>query len=177
MSGCFAGLARVALAAGQPEAAARLFGVVAALDAAMGYASSRELRAALTAATDATRAAVGAAAFDAAFDAGGALSLEQAVAEALAVAAPAVEVDAALTLTLTWHEPTSRAPSHSGTALTAREREVLRMVASGRSNQDIANVLYLSVSTVKVHVTHILTKLGVPSRAAAADYAHRHGLV
>ncbi len=59
MSGCIAGLARVALATGQNMAAARLFGVVGALDAAMGYAPPRELRAAITVATNATRAAVG----------------------------------------------------------------------------------------------------------------------
>jgi len=174
MSGCFAGLARVALATGQTEAAARLFGVVGALDAAMGYAHPRELHAAIAAATDATRVALGAAAFDAAWKEGGALSLEQAVAEALAVTAPEVEVDASLAPTR--REPSSLAPPQPGAALTPREREVLRMLASGRSNQDIADVLFLSVGTVKVHVTHILAKLGVKSRAAATDYAHRHGL-
>ena len=46
----------------------------------------------------------------------------------------------------------------------------------GRSNQEIADALFLSVGTVKVHVTRILAKLGVKSRAAATDYAHRHQL-
>ena len=174
MSSSFAGMARVALAAGQPVAAARLFGVLGALDAAMGYAPSRELHAAIAADTDATRAALGAAAFDAAWKEGGALSLEQAVAEALAVTVPEVEVDAALALTR--REPSSQAPPQPGTALTPRERDVLRMMAAGQSNQDIADALFLSLGTVKVHVTHILAKLGVKSRAAAADYAHRHGL-
>ena len=54
--------------------------------------------------------------------------------------------------------------------------EVLRMMASGKSNQEIADTLFLSVGTVKVHVTRILAKLGVKSRAAATDYAHRHHL-
>ena len=174
MSGCFAGLARVALATDQTEAAARLFGVISALDAAMGYAPPRDLRTVIAAATDATRAALGATAFDAARDEGGALSLEQAVAVALAVAAPEVEVDA--TLALARHEPSAQAPPQPGTALTPREREVLRMMASGRSNQNIADTLFLSVGTVKVHVTHILAKLGVTSRTAAADYAYRHSL-
>ena len=174
MSGCFAGLARVALATGQAKAAARLFGVVGALDAAMGYAPPRELHAAITAATDATRAAVGVAAFDAAWEEGGALSLEMAVAVALAVAAPAVEDGAALALTR--HGTSENAPSLAGLGLTAREREVLRMMAAGQSNQDIADALFLSLGTVKVHVTHILAKLGVKSRSAAADHAHRHGL-
>jgi DNA-binding NarL/FixJ family response regulator len=49
-------------------------------------------------------------------------------------------------------------------------------MASGKSNQDIADALFVSLSTIKVHVTHILAKLEVTSRAAAADYAHRHQL-
>jgi DNA-binding NarL/FixJ family response regulator len=53
---------------------------------------------------------------------------------------------------------------------------VLRLLASGTSNQAIADALFLSLGTVKVHVTRILAKLGVTSRSAATDYAHRHGL-
>ena len=79
-------------------------------------------------------------------------------------------------LALTGRESSSQPPPQPGTALTPREREVLRMLAAGQSNQAIADTLFVSVGTVKVHVTHILAKLGVKSRAAAADYAHRHGL-
>ena len=50
-------------------------------------------------------------------------------------------------------------------------------MASGKSNRDIAEMLFVSPGTVKVHVTHILTKLDVRSRSAATDYAHRHRLV
>jgi NarL family two-component system response regulator LiaR len=50
------------------------------------------------------------------------------------------------------------------------------MMAAGKSNQEIADELFLSLGTVKVHVTRILAKLGVKSRAAATDYAHRHQL-
>jgi DNA-binding NarL/FixJ family response regulator len=53
---------------------------------------------------------------------------------------------------------------------------VLRLMAAGRSNRDIADELFLSLGTVKVHVTHILAKLGVSSRSAATDVAHRRGL-
>ena len=174
MSGCFAGLARVALATGQANSAARLFGVVGALDAAMGYAPPRELYGAITSATAATRAAVGPAEFDAAWEAGSALALDQAVAEALAVTTQVVDAGAALALNRPG--PSENTPSSPGSGLTTREREVLRMIASGQSNQDIADALFVSVGTVKVHTTHILAKLGVRSRAAAADYAHRHGL-
>jgi len=53
---------------------------------------------------------------------------------------------------------------------------VLRMMAAGKSNQEIADALFVSLGTVKVHVTHILAKLDVKSRSAATDYAHRHDL-
>ncbi len=86
-----------------------------------------------------------------------------------------LDAEIAAALALTSPEP-SRAVPYPGIALTPRERDVLRLLASGQSNQDIADALFLSVGTVKVHVTHILAKLEVKSRAAAADYAHRHGL-
>lgn len=61
--------------------------------------------------------------------------------------------------------------------LSAREREVLALVAAGRSNRQIAEVLVISEKTVSSHISHILTKLGVPSRTAAATYAYEHGLL
>jgi DNA-binding CsgD family transcriptional regulator len=61
--------------------------------------------------------------------------------------------------------------------LTEREIEVLRLVAAGRSNPDIAHALVLSPKTVERHLSNIFTKLDVPSRTAAAAYAHEHGLL
>ena len=61
-------------------------------------------------------------------------------------------------------------------ALTEREREVLRLVAQGLSNGGIADKLALSDHTVKRHVANILTKLDLPTRAAATALAVRHGL-
>ena len=61
--------------------------------------------------------------------------------------------------------------------LSPREREVLRLLADGHSNQQIADALCISLRTVTGHVTSILTKLGLDSRTAAAAYAFRHGLV
>lgn len=61
--------------------------------------------------------------------------------------------------------------------LTERELEVLKLVAEGRSNPDIARVLVLSHKTVERHLSNIFTKLDVPSRTAAAAYAHEHGLM
>jgi DNA-binding CsgD family transcriptional regulator len=60
--------------------------------------------------------------------------------------------------------------------LTARELEVLRLVAAGRSNRDIAAELFISAKTASVHVSHIMSKLGVASRVQAAALAHRLGL-
>lgn len=60
--------------------------------------------------------------------------------------------------------------------LTARENEVLRLVASGKGNRAIAAELYLSEKTVARHLSNIFLKLGVNSRAAATGYAYEHGL-
>ena len=63
------------------------------------------------------------------------------------------------------------------TALTARELEVLKLVAQGSSNQDIARHLVLSEHTVHRHLANILRKLNLSSRAAAAAWGVRTGLV
>jgi DNA-binding NarL/FixJ family response regulator len=60
--------------------------------------------------------------------------------------------------------------------LSAREIEVLGLVASGRTNREIAAVLRLSPRTVHNHVARILAKTGVTNRAAATAFALRHGL-
>ncbi|HKE67655.1 MAG TPA: LuxR C-terminal-related transcriptional regulator [Nocardioidaceae bacterium] len=62
-------------------------------------------------------------------------------------------------------------------ALSAREIDILRLVAHGMSNAQIADRLFLSPHTVHRHVANIRTKLDVPSRAAAVGYATRHGLL
>jgi DNA-binding CsgD family transcriptional regulator len=61
--------------------------------------------------------------------------------------------------------------------LTKRELEVLRLLAAGHTNKEIAARLVVSVRTVDRHVSNIYAKLGVSSRAAATGYAHEHGLV
>ena len=67
-----------------------------------------------------------------------------------------------------------RVPGDPGTelGLTERELEVLRLVASGRSNREIAAELFISPKTASVHVSNILGKLGVASRGEAAATAH-----
>ncbi|MFF2549592.1 AAA family ATPase [Nocardia sp. NPDC058058] len=74
--------------------------------------------------------------------------------------------------------PKTRGGSGFGTfGLTSRELEVLRLVAKGLSNRGLAGELFISANTAGVHVSRILTKLGVASRTEAAAFAHEHGLL
>jgi NarL family two-component system response regulator LiaR len=61
--------------------------------------------------------------------------------------------------------------------LTSREKEVLNLITEGKANQEIADELFVSLKTVKTHVSNILTKLEVTDRTQAVIYAFRHGLV
>ncbi len=61
--------------------------------------------------------------------------------------------------------------------LTRRELDILRELAYGKTNQEIASQLYLSENTVKYHVHSILDKLNLPDRRMAASYAREHGLI
>ncbi|OQM47145.1 DNA-binding response regulator [Anoxybacillus sp. UARK-01] len=61
--------------------------------------------------------------------------------------------------------------------LTNREMEILLLIAQGKSNQEIAEELFISLKTVKVHVSSILAKLGVQDRTQAVIYAFKHSLV
>ncbi|CAM3560734.1 LuxR C-terminal-related transcriptional regulator [Isoptericola cucumis] len=66
---------------------------------------------------------------------------------------------------------------HPGESLSARELEVLRLVAAGRSNDAIARELFVSVATVKSHLAHVNTKLGTQSRTEAAAVARERGML
>lgn len=70
-----------------------------------------------------------------------------------------------------------RGPAKPGGGLTGREVEVLRLVAAGKTNREIAAELVLSEHTVRRHLQNIFAKLDLTSRAAATAYAYRHGLV
>jgi DNA-binding NarL/FixJ family response regulator len=149
-----------AVAAGQPARAARLFGAGEALREATGIAAQEVSRAYHGRALAEARSRLGEESFAAEWRAGRALSLEAAIAEALA---PAERLPAS--------------PLRPPLGLTAREHEVLRLVAAGQSNAEIAETLVLSVHTVERHVANIFAKLGAHNRAEAAAVATRQGLV
>ena len=79
-------------------------------------------------------------------------------------------------------QPSVLAPTNSGSSavaepLTERERDVLRLLAAGRSNPEIARTLYVEVNTVKTHVKSLYGKLGVHSRVQAVQHAQELGLL
>jgi predicted ATPase/DNA-binding CsgD family transcriptional regulator len=157
------GVARLAQRTGRAAAATRLFAAADALRAADGIGLALGYRAGHEPVREATRAALGDEAFAAAWAAGAVLPVEEAVAEAIEATAALAVPDAGL-------DPVAAA------GLTAREAEVLLLLAEGLSDREIAEALFLSPRTVGVHVTHILAKLGVDSRTAAAAFAVRSGL-
>ena len=71
--------------------------------------------------------------------------------------------------------PATRVPDRVS-GLTRREIDVLELVARGKTNNEIADRLSISVRTVSTHVSNILGKLDLPNRSAMAAYAHREGL-
>jgi ATP/maltotriose-dependent transcriptional regulator MalT len=79
-------------------------------------------------------------------------------------------------LTLAEGKGSRTTSDRDGARLTPREREVLQLIAEGRSNPDIADALFISPRTAETHVTHILAKLGVTTRTEAAAHAVRVGL-
>ncbi|HEX3488386.1 MAG TPA: response regulator transcription factor [Streptosporangiaceae bacterium] len=105
------------------------------------------------------------------------LSAIRAVASGDAVVAPAVTrrlLDAFLPH---LPGPADAADPPELSQLTAREREILIQVATGRSNAEIAEELVLAETTVKTHVSRVLTKLGLRDRVQAVVYSYENGLV
>ncbi len=74
-------------------------------------------------------------------------------------------------------EPSPAPSAAAPNGLTAREVDVLRLIAAGKSNPEIARELFVSEATVKTHVNHVFAKTGARDRAQAVRFAYQHGLV
>ena len=83
----------------------------------------------------------------------------------------------AIASALAGHAPSARVAIRAARDLTAREVEVVRLLASGQTNQEIAEELVVSVRTVERHIANIYRKLGARGRAHATAYALTRGLI
>ena len=144
-----------------PTAAGRLFGAAAALRASIWASAFPDDRPAYGEALASVKRGLDPADFDAAWQAGSALSLEEAFDEALALAEMLLGAD-------------GRRP---GPVLTARQREVLGLLAEGRADKEIAAALGLSRYTASKHVAAIMARLDAPSRTAAVTAGRRAGFL
>jgi predicted ATPase/DNA-binding CsgD family transcriptional regulator len=169
LSAALATSGALAAAQGQPERAVRLAGATAAVSENVHVLPIPLAEALLEEGLAVARRALSEAAFAAAWADGRAMSLDEAVAEALAVAVFPQQ-----------GPPTASAPDAGAEprpdGLTAREVEVLRLIAAGRTSKEIAEALVVSVPTVERHITHLYGKIGARRRADATAYALKHGL-
>jgi predicted ATPase/DNA-binding CsgD family transcriptional regulator len=144
---------------GTPRRSVQLFAVSEAVRESMGIRLPPADRASHAAGVAAARTALGNAAFDAAWAVGRASPSDEGIGLAIACAEPAVVA------------------SISGVQLTPRELEVAVLVGRGHSNKEIAAALVISLRTAEAHVTNVLNKLGLRSRAQLAVWAAEHGLL
>jgi non-specific serine/threonine protein kinase len=149
-----AGLAELAGVYGPASSAATLLGGMDALVEEAGAIYFPFVRDNYARAAGAARAVLGEEQFAALRDAGRQLSLEETVAIAASVPIPSGTTE---------------------TVLTRREHEILIHIAQGKTNQEIADDLFISRSTVDSHVSHILDKLGVANRRVATIHARERG--
>jgi DNA-binding CsgD family transcriptional regulator len=156
----------------EPERAARLFGIVEALEARLGERflavsdvafSDPRVRETIRRVADRARRALGEPAFEQALEGGRAVPFERAADEMRALVEEAEAGPAARV----------REPG----VLSPREREVLALVAQGRSNKEIAEALFIAPTTAKYHVTSLLNKLGADTRARLIALAAERGLL
>ena len=160
---CLEGLASIAAADGRMVRAARLWGAEEALlekieGALYTYVPDRSLHQSEIAAA---RVQLEGEAFEAALAEGRQMTLEEATEYAI----------------LSKEEPLTAPPKDDEAGLSERELEVLRLVAEGLTDSQVADRLYLSRRTVGHHLSSVYRKLGVPSRAAAAKAALERGLI
>jgi predicted ATPase/DNA-binding CsgD family transcriptional regulator len=169
------GLAGVAVLTAKPEQAVRLLAAAAALRDRSGAPVMIADRGYYEQIVQQSRQWLSSDFFATAWDAGRALSLETVVAEALSLAENPVPPDmpgpASFNRKGDWVYA-----NREVTDLSSREREVLRLIAAGHSNAEIAQVLSISPRTASTHAGHILRKLDLMTRAELIAFAHRRGL-
>ena len=158
-------LAEISVACRQYASAARLLGAAEALQERMGVSIRPSLNIRYRRTVAAVREGLSADGFETMWARGRRLSSAEARARAISLTDIISQV--------TGGDTVARANRHG---LTPRELEVLQFVAHGRSNREIADALFLSIPTVKRHLTTIFGKLGVTTRESAAEYAHAYGL-
>jgi predicted ATPase/DNA-binding CsgD family transcriptional regulator len=164
---CLEGLADLAVVSGDAQQAIRMLAAATTLREATTLPVPPVHRARRERIVATARRELGAASYAEAWAAGQAMSLDEVIAEALRTpAAP----DA--------HGCSSREQdSAARMGLTARELDVLRLLAEGRSDREIGEALFIGTRTVQTHVVNLYAKLGVKARAEAAAVAVRRGLV
>jgi len=159
-------LAWVAASSGRPERAALLLGASAAEWDELGNQFLPQWQAHHDACEAAARAALDQGRYRACWQQGHALRRDQAAATALEDEGTAAA----------GRPAPAAAAAEDAFELSARELEVARLVADGMSNPAIASALFVSVATVKTHVSHILAKLGLDSRTQLARWIAGHDL-
>jgi DNA-binding CsgD family transcriptional regulator len=164
IAACLLGLGEVVAAQGQLAWAAQLWGAAEALRETSGTPLTPSEHADYEQEVDAARIHLGEKAFLAAWTEGRTLSPEHIL---------TTQGQGALLPP----EKRSTSPSPSPHGLTPRELEVLRVVAQGLTNEQVAERLVISPRTVDTHLTSIYSKIGVSSRSAATRYAIEHHLV
>jgi DNA-binding CsgD family transcriptional regulator len=155
------GLAAIACRAGSVAQAARLIGASSALRERSGAALWPKERVRFEQTVAVARASLGTDEFARQEAAGRALPLTEVLAEAAAVAEA---------------QPLDPTPAETG-GLSPREHEVLKLLAVGRSNPEIAEALFIGRGTVRTHVSNILSKLGARTRTEASALARERGLI
>jgi predicted ATPase/DNA-binding CsgD family transcriptional regulator len=173
---CLEGMAGLAVAREQSARAARLFGAARALRGTIGAPRPPAFRSYHDRNLATIRDRLGEAAFEAAFSEGRAMSPEQAIEYALSAEEEEQEESASVPATKTAPKPSVSSSSYPPAGLSAREAEVLKLVAEGLTNTQIAERLFISPRTVDRHLNSTYAKLKVGSRAAATRFAIEHGL-
>jgi len=171
------GVARVAAASGQPRRAVQLLAAGAALRDVLGISQPPFRRQTYVHLLATLRTQLDETAFATAWGAGQALDLAQAVHYALATPLSSAATPPVQTLATPSPSPMRHNDAASPDSLTNRELDVLRLVATGMTDAEVAATLIVSPRTVNAHLRSIYSKLGITSRSAATRYALDQGLV